>query len=149
MYVVRAKVFRHGSHNLVWSNLFLLAKTLKVIFLTRSEQNTQGLLLGIFCVSEGDIRGLFHCSVSWREFTAISCILVQYRAENGKEGIPVLYRGSTCIYDRKHADSLAINMLKKLFPVAEYKQFMLYGGYATWILLFYWRNTPKRKLWAF
>lgn len=45
-----------------------------------------------------------------------------------KDSTVVLCRGSTYIYDRKHAHSLVIMMLKKLFPVTKYTQFMPYAG---------------------
>lgn len=82
--------------------------------------------LCIFCVSEGGVRGFFDYSVSWRECSAIPYILMQKRER--KDSTVVLCRGSTYIYDRKHAHSLVIMMLKKLFPVTKYTQFMPYAG---------------------
>lgn len=97
-----------------------------------SGTHLQSPLFGVFCLSEGDIRGFFDYSVSWRQFTAITCILMQYRAEKEKERISQQF----CLedlpaYDRKHVNSLVIRMLKKLFPVTEYTQFMLYVRYTT------------------
>lgn len=95
IYVVRAEDFGHGSCNLMWSNLYLLSKVLKVNFLTDvNGTHLQGLLLGN-SIFEEDIRVFFdyYCGENSQQS------LVQYRAEEG-DSTAVLHRGSTCIWQK-------------------------------------------------
>lgn len=128
MYVVWAENFRHGSCNLMWSNLYLLSEVLKVNFLTDvSGTHLQSLLLGN-SIFEGDMRGFWWFFIVGR----IHGSPLHFTAVQSRKGERKRLHSSFAHRIYLHViENILVTRMLTLFPVTVYTYFMLYVCYNT------------------